>query len=678
MKKQGAFRISSIISRIYQKLGSSISGSKLIIINCSIILNMFFLCSHNVYSQYARHNKMEDKIEKLFIQCSEGHEMSCIKISEIAKNDKQSDVRMTAIKRITDQKIIIDIARNDNNFYVRNFALGCIFDTTLLPEIAKSAIEEVTDQYDLIRIAEHPNWNVYSRIAAINKITDDKVLAEIAKEADNNKVRKSAINKISDQLILKELANYDKNSYIREESVKMITDQNILIELIKDAEFTNTKETALSKIEDHNVLVDIAKNYKDIQIRRAAIWKITDQNVLISLAKNDTNNYIRRTAVKKISDQNILADIAMQDNDSEVQHNAILGINDQLILKEIINKVKNYAFKDAIIETAVHQITDQNVLLELAKNDDEDFTARRAAVEKITDQNILIDMAKKNDFLSKEAVKKITDQKILAEIVRNNPFACYEAIKNIRDDKILIELVGYLCDTTFIKTEIIDIAIKNIDDPTVLIEIAINKKSSYLLNRAIEEINNDLSNHTDLDNIANNEEVIELAFQYVDLFLALFDKIEAEEHCEQLLNAIPIRKNMSEVPSSMAVLISLKAIQCDTILKKYFSYLEILPNIHESSTKYRNVTNLIERDWRYFDYTIDLKTNVFNKTYKYPAKRAGYYEEFVSSSSGIINIYEIFEDLLSHVTKDDLMKISATSDIFYLRKTAKNMLEKHK
>src|SRR4030042_5086007 len=186
MKKHNIFRISNTISRIRQKTGNGICRSKLIITNCAILLIMVFLCSHNVYSQYAHYNKMKTKIEKLYKQCSEGHEMSCIKISEIAKNDKQSGVRMMAVKKIAGQNIIIDIAKNDNDIDVRDFALGCITDTTLLPEIARSAIEKVTDQNDLIRMAKHPNKKVYMRIAAVNKITDDKILADIAKNADHS------------------------------------------------------------------------------------------------------------------------------------------------------------------------------------------------------------------------------------------------------------------------------------------------------------------------------------------------------------------------------------------------------------------------------------------------------------------------------------------------------------
>jgi len=68
-------------------------------------------------------------------------------------------------------------------------------------------------------------------------------------------------------------------------------------------------------------------------------------------------------------------------------------------------------------EAAIEKLTDQNVLIDIAKND-EDYNVRTAAIEKITDQNVIIDVAKtdKNDKVRTAARNKISDEQIALKL----------------------------------------------------------------------------------------------------------------------------------------------------------------------------------------------------------------------------------------------------------------------
>jgi len=62
----------------------------------------------------------------------------------IAKNDKDKNVRKAAVQRISDyhQKVLISIAKNDEDEYVRTEAVRKITDVQILVEIKYNDIDD--------------------------------------------------------------------------------------------------------------------------------------------------------------------------------------------------------------------------------------------------------------------------------------------------------------------------------------------------------------------------------------------------------------------------------------------------------------------------------------------------------------------------------------------------------
>ena len=99
----------------------------------------------------------------------------------------------------------------------------------------------------------------------------------------------------------------------RNEAAQKINDQSVLIEIAKNDEDFLVRATSAQKISDESVLIDIATNDENSYVRRAAAQKISDESVLIDIAMNDEDTYVRRAAAQKISDESVLDDIALNE-----------------------------------------------------------------------------------------------------------------------------------------------------------------------------------------------------------------------------------------------------------------------------------------------------------------------------------------------------------------------------
>lgn len=73
----------------------------------------------------------------------------------------------------------------------------------------------------------------------------------------------------------------------RNEAAQKINDQPVLIEIAKNDEDFLVRATSAQKISDESVLIDIAMNDEDVYVRRAATQKIGDESVLDDIDLNE-------------------------------------------------------------------------------------------------------------------------------------------------------------------------------------------------------------------------------------------------------------------------------------------------------------------------------------------------------------------------------------------------------
>ena len=93
------------------------------------------------------------------------------------------DVRLSTIEEIEDEKILSELAKNDNDQFVRMAAKKKITDAKYLEEledynetISIDDIDELTDE-KMLSVAATCSESKYIRIAAIRKISDQELLS---------------------------------------------------------------------------------------------------------------------------------------------------------------------------------------------------------------------------------------------------------------------------------------------------------------------------------------------------------------------------------------------------------------------------------------------------------------------------------------------------------------------
>lgn len=149
-----------------------------------------------------------------------------------------------------------------------------------------------------------------SRRAAVERITDESVLVDLAKNASDIVVRIIAINKINDESILADIVENDSDIFVRVEAAKKINDESFLANIAK--RYWKNRYAcmaAVRKIEDESVLADVAKNASDSNVRIEAISRISDESVVVDIVKNDFDHDIRIRSVDKITDETILVNL---------------------------------------------------------------------------------------------------------------------------------------------------------------------------------------------------------------------------------------------------------------------------------------------------------------------------------------------------------------------------------
>lgn len=105
--------------------------------------------------------------------------------------DAESDIMQVheALEKITDEKDLIEIGRYSQNMFARGFALRRIKDQNALAEILIHS-----DNSAIIDLVE--------------KVYDQRLLCEIAKEAMDDEIRRCAFEKITDEKLREEVINY--------------------------------------------------------------------------------------------------------------------------------------------------------------------------------------------------------------------------------------------------------------------------------------------------------------------------------------------------------------------------------------------------------------------------------------------------------------------------------------
>ncbi|MDR2598819.1 MAG: hypothetical protein LBC73_00910 [Oscillospiraceae bacterium] len=319
------------------------------------------------------------------------------KLAEIVLNSENPSVRLLAAKKLDSPDIIKNILPNLNDQHiVASFAFHFNDD------VRKSAIKIITDQSTLAYIITNSLY-MDDQKTAINKLTNQNILAEVLKSDFNYTIRSdysfdfafatTVLSKVTDQSLIKKIAIESKNTRIRSMARERLDDKSAVSDeyLAKHDADPDTRIASIKKVKDKNVLADIAKNDSIHTVQIAAIKQIQDQTVLADIAKNDIEPDVQKKAVERLQDQAALIDIANRDIHYSVRILAADKLTDPTVTQGIYTDVIKKGLPFHELEYLIRKVTDQEYLAEIAL--DGYRPSAPLAIKQISDENTIIKVA---------------------------------------------------------------------------------------------------------------------------------------------------------------------------------------------------------------------------------------------------------------------------------------------
>lgn len=300
------------------------------------------------------------------------------------------------------------------------------------------------------------------RVAAVNRIDDNRLLDRIVRQAEDADVVNLACKRVTDQdlLFAYALTLDGRVSTCPFSAIESITDQGRLVRIAMEGQGRTRQISAVERIKDPAVLARIAREHPEPGMRQwmdhwlankrttalLARGKDTgDQAALYEVARHGATGMDRRVAAYRLTDPGYLARLALDNGvDTRVRASATNRLDDPVVLRRIVLETDS----DSVRQAALKRITDPRELAVIARSGPPrgsvDAKTRAAAAGGVVDQGDLRAIAADDPdwTVRAEALRRVTDPATLARAARvgEPPWERLVATARVRDPVLLGEL----------------------------------------------------------------------------------------------------------------------------------------------------------------------------------------------------------------------------------------------
>jgi hypothetical protein len=383
----------------------------------------------------------------------------------IAYNHGFSDVRREAVLKITDDEVLMDIFKKDRDTRVVRAAVEAVRDNDFLLDIALNfpeknmrfiAIDNLykNSSLDLNSLFEHIALNdpdASLRSYAVNLFENHDLLLQIAKSDDVGPSKK-AIQRITDEKTLAEIGLFNPHYNVRKSAIlnPHLTSFDVLCKIIKIDVNQFNRYDAISKIDDEDLphfifnkslnhrlndfrhrlssfqdyFRDILINSEDDYQREVAAYFIDDEDTLEAIVLSEPCDNVRISAIRNYNfhNQKLLKELFYSESNPDMTDTIVSKIIDNEVLIEYVEGrfEKQSSFHEDAVFNALGNISDRDFLKNLALNHD-DLKIRVESVRSISEiasstdaiWNLLRDIAVKSTDIkvSIEAIQSIKSQR---------------------------------------------------------------------------------------------------------------------------------------------------------------------------------------------------------------------------------------------------------------------------
>ena len=309
-------------------------------------------------------------------------------------------MRRAATEQLTGESLICEIVRRH-------------------PENAGLAtVQRLTDELVLALVAKrHDDMAV--RLSALAKLSDNVCLADVAKNGNRDDVRLAAIGRLEDQTALADVAKLSSSTNVGLAAVAKLTGQALLAEVAKTACTDETALAAIAKLDQ--AMLKVAAESSNSIVCRAVLEKLEDQQDLAHVAKNARLSSVRFAAAEKLTDQaqaqTAYAEVFLNPGLDEYLGPAALGKLTEDTLAALAKRERRFV-NDPMPMTALLGLRTQEALADVAKGAC-DSRIRTTALERLSEQRALADVARnaQDGDIQLAAVDRL-DDRTLARAIR--------------------------------------------------------------------------------------------------------------------------------------------------------------------------------------------------------------------------------------------------------------------
>jgi hypothetical protein len=278
-------------------------------------------------------------------------------LAKVALEAKHGFVRECAVEKLNNQEVLEKIALSDEVLMEgwKKDKIDTLRDARLV------AVSRLTDQTILAKFAlEYRDWDF--RCAAVQRLTDPAMLAKAAIEGGECQTLKPtraildktgglcytgwamgpvrrlaslAIERLSDQTALANVAILAREAGARLDAMGKVSEEALLEKIVVQAQDISVRQDAAGRLTNQAFLAKMAVEEKDDDVRCSAIYHLEDQILLARVALEDKTRDCRLTAIRNMTDQALLAKVAVEDEDENARCNALDKLTNWTLLAKI-------------------------------------------------------------------------------------------------------------------------------------------------------------------------------------------------------------------------------------------------------------------------------------------------------------------------------------------------------
>ena len=188
--------------------------------------------------------------------------------------------------------------------------------------------------------ARHKHPDAAVRLAFVQELPLDEreLIAEIAREDADPRVRRAAVSKLMDPAALAALAAADADEHVRAQAIAMLRD--IALEAFEGVGEADA-HAAVEAIAEAKTLVGIAKNASRESTAMRASQRITDVHALGSIARHAEHEPVRVSAFEALDDHAEILGTALNSEFRDPTVAAVERVSDRGELEQIAARAKN-------------------------------------------------------------------------------------------------------------------------------------------------------------------------------------------------------------------------------------------------------------------------------------------------------------------------------------------------